>query len=382
MNSTLKHNVSSIFKSEFKTEPKLIFSPGRINLIGEHTDYNDGFVFPAAIDKGIYLAIEKSNTKSSKVIAIDGNDSYEFTLEDLQPITNGGWKNYVLGVIAEIQNLGRSIEPVNIVFSGDIPIGAGLSSSAALENAVVFGLNTIFNLGLTKEEMIHISQKAEHHFVGVNCGIMDQYASMFGQKDTALLLDCKTLETTTHKVDFGDYSLLLINTNVSHNLADSEYNKRRASCERAARALGKDSLRSTSKKDLLYKKSLVTNDDFNKALYVLEENERVKSAALAISNNDLKQLGQLLYQSHEGLSKHYKVSCSELDFLVSATTNNPDILGARMMGGGFGGCTINLIKTTEIAGFTKNIASIYIKEFHQKASFYQVNLSQGTHLLA
>lgn len=382
MNSTLKHNVSSVFKSEFKTEPKLIFSPGRINLIGEHTDYNDGFVFPAAIDKGIYLAIEKSNTKSSKVIAIDSNDSYEFTLEDLQPITNGGWKNYVLGVIAEIQNLGRSIEPVNIVFSGDIPIGAGLSSSAALENAVVFGLNTIFNLGLTKEEMIHISQKAEHHFVGVNCGIMDQYASMFGQKDTALLLDCKTLETTTHKVDFGDYSLLLINTNVSHNLADSEYNKRRASCERAARALDKDSLRSASKKDLLYKKSLVTNDDFNKALYVLEENERVKSAALAISNNDLKQLGQLLYQSHEGLSKHYKVSCSELDFLVSVTTSNPDILGARMMGGGFGGCTINLIKTTEIAGFTKNIASIYIKEFHQKASFYQVNLSQGTHLLA
>ena len=382
MNSTLKHNVSSIFKSEFKTEPKLIFSPGRINLIGEHTDYNEGFVFPAAIDKGIYLAIEKSNTKSSKVIAIDSNESYEFTLEDLQPITNGGWKNYVLGVIAEIQNLGRSIEPVNIVFSGDIPIGAGLSSSAALENAVVFGLNTIFNLGLTKEEMIHISQKAEHHFVGVNCGIMDQYASMFGEKDTALLLDCKTLETTTHKIDFGDYSLLLINTNVSHNLADSEYNKRRASCERTVRALGKDSLRSASKKDLLYKKSLVTNDDFNKALYVLEENERVKSAAFAISNNDLKQLGQLLYQSHEGLSKHYKVSCSELDFLVSTTTDNPDILGARMMGGGFGGCTLNLIARSVVDNFKQKISTAYRKKFNLECEFYSVQLSKGTHIIS
>lgn len=380
--NTLKQDIISSFQKEFNKQPLVIFSPGRINLIGEHTDYNDGFVFPAAINKGIYLAIEKSSTKTSKVIALDVNESFDFTLNAIHPIQHDDWKNYILGVISEIQNIGRTIEPISIVFGGNLSIGAGLSSSAALENAVVFGLNEIFKLELSKEEMIHISQKAEHHFVGVNCGIMDQYASMFGQKNSALVLDCKTLEATSYTINFKDYELLLINTKVSHSLANSAYNARRHSCERVARALKKDSLRFVSKKDLLAKKSLVTKDDFNKALYVLEENERVKAATLAISNNNLKQLGQLLFQSHEGLSKHYHVSCDELDFLVNKAKNTPDILGARMMGGGFGGCTLNLIKRSAVDNFKQHIAIAYRKKFNLECEFYSVQLSKGTHVIS
>lgn len=379
--NNLKLNISARFEKEFDTQPLVIFSPGRINLIGEHTDYNNGFVFPAAIDKGIYLAIAKSNTKKSKIISLDSNENYEFSLNDIEPIKNGGWKNYVLGVFSEIQKTGRTIEPVNIVFGGDIPIGSGLSSSAALENAFVFGLNEVFNLKLTKEEMIHISQKAEHNFVGVNCGIMDQYASMFGQENSALLLDCKSLEATNHKIDFGDYTLLLINTNVSHNLSDSEYNKRRATCERISKAFNKDSLREISILELETKKQQFLDGDYEKALYVLEENQRVLEASEAIKNNNLEKLGQLLFQSHDGLSNKYNVSCEELDFLVEQAKNNSQIIGARMMGGGFGGCTINIIKKNAIKDYSSHISKEYETKFNKACSFYHVNLSQGTHLL-
>lgn len=378
----LKSNIVSTFQKEFNSNPLLIFSPGRINLIGEHTDYNNGYVFPAAIDKGIFLAIEKSKTKTSKIIALDFNDYHEFLLDKAQPIKQGGWKNYVLGIISEIQKLEHKIDSVNIVFGGNIPIGAGLSSSAALENAVVFGLNELFQLGLTKKEMIHISQKAEHNFVGVNCGIMDQYASMFGKKSTALLLDCKTLEAISYEIDFKDYEFLLINTKVSHNLADSAYNERRHSCERVCRALKKDSLRNVNKPELLKKQSLLTKDDYKKSRYVLDENDRVIEASKAIENNDLKTLGALLYKSHEGLSNEYNVSCEELDFLVNEAKNNSEVLGARMMGGGFGGCTLNLIHSSAVENFKQNIAIAYQKRFKLECEFYSVQLSEGTHLIS
>lgn len=382
MNSTLKHTIRSRFKSEFKTEPMLIFSPGRINLIGEHTDYNNGFVFPAAIDKGMYLAIGTSDSNISKVVALDMNDSHEFIVNDLQPIKDGGWKNYILGVIAEIKNTGNNIAPINIVFGGDIPIGAGLSSSAALENAVVFGLNEWFQLGLTKTQMIHISQKAEHHFVGVNCGIMDQYASMFGEKNVVLLLDCQTLKAIPYKINFKNLEFLLINTKVSHSLANSAYNERRHSCERVSRALKKESLRAISKKELLAKKSLITTSDFVKASYVIAENERVKAASQAIADSHLEQLGQLLFQSHEGLSKHYNVSCDELDFLVDQAKKHPKVIGARMMGGGFGGCTLNLIQSTAVENFKQMIAVAYRKKFNLECEFYSVHLSEGTRIIS
>ncbi len=382
MNQTLIERTKTAFRKKFDQNPILVFAPGRINLIGEHTDYNQGFVFPAAIDKGIVAAVSKTNDDECIAVALDIEDSFSFQLNNLQPIVNGDWKNYVVGVVAEIQKKGKTIENFNLVFSGDIPNGAGLSSSAALENSVVFALNELFDLGFSKEEMIFISQKAEHNYVGVKCGIMDQYASMFGQENTALMLDCKSLEAIEHTIDFKDYTILLINSNVSHNLADSAYNERRTVCERVSRALKKQSLRDVSITELEAKKTLFTNNDYLKALYVLEENKRVHDASNAIKNNDLEFLGQLLFKSHEGLSKQYEVSCDELDFLVEEAQKNAQILGARMMGGGFGGCTINLIKKDAISHFTDRISKAYQTTFNKACSFYQVNLSKGTHLIA
>lgn len=382
MNNTIKQDVEAQFKFQFGSKPLMVFSPGRINIIGEHTDYNNGFVFPAAIDKGVYLAIDTTENSVCTVRAMDKKETFKFDLGDLKlDDSSSSWKNYILGVIAETQKIAKINTNFNLVFKGDLPIGAGLSSSAALENAVVFGLNELFKLGLSKRDMIYISQNAEHNYVGVKCGIMDQYASMFGQEDSALLLDCKSLEANPHKIDFGEYSLLLINTNVSHNLSDSEYNKRRATCEYISNAFNKDSLRDISISELKTKKQQFSNTDYEKALYVLEENKRVFEAAEAIKNKNLKQLGELLFQSHKGLSAQYKVSCNELDFLVDYAQKSDVVLGARMMGGGFGGCTINLIHSSAIDLFKKNIAMAYQNAFNINCDFYDIKLSKGTHLI-
>lgn len=228
MNINLIHKIRTSFQQTFKTEPLMIFSPGRINIIGEHTDYNDGFVFPAAVNKGIVAAIGKSDSKSSIAFAADKKETLEFSLNQIKPLVQGSWQNYILGVVAEIQNRSKTIGNFNIVFGGDIPGGAGMSSSAALENSVVFGLNELFDLGLSKDDMILISQKAEHNYVGLKCGIMDQYASMFGIKNNALLLDCRTVKSKPFEIDFKAYELILINTNVKHSLSDSAYNDRRS----------------------------------------------------------------------------------------------------------------------------------------------------------
>jgi len=378
MNHLLVDIVKSEFLKTFNSNPLLVFSPGRINLIGEHTDYNNGYVFPAAIDKGIVTAIAKSSLETSTLIALNTDDKYEFSTNNLVPLKNGSWQNYILGVISEIQKTGKRIENFNLVFSGDIPIGAGLSSSAALENSVIFALNELFKFGLTKKEMIFISQKAEHNFVGVKCGIMDQYASMFGQKDSAILLDCENLEAKTVKLNLQDYSLLLINTNVKHSLAESAYNERRTICENVSSKLGFDSLREASSKDLSTLKESLSKSEYQKALYVVQENSRVLEAFEAVKLNDISKLGELLFASHDGLKNQYKVSCKELDFLVGFAKNSNAVIGARMMGGGFGGCTINLIKTTKIDAFKIKIASSYYNTFENNCSFYKVNLSDGT----
>lgn len=381
MSEKLIDKVKRSFKDEFKTTPIVVFSPGRINLIGEHTDYNEGFVFPAAINKGIAIAIGKSDSNSSISYAVDMNELYELDIENIKPLQNGGWKNYVLGVVAEIQKLGKDIGNFNSVFAGNIPSGSGMSSSAALENSFVFGLNELFNLGLSKREMILVSQKAEHNFVGVKCGIMDQYASMFGVKDSALLLDCRSVESETYKIDFKDYKLMLINTNVKHDLSESAYNDRRKVCEKVSNLLEVKALRDASKEDLDHIKSEIPNEDYQKALYVINENNRVKKFAKAIEKNDIEVLGNLLYQSHEGLSNNYKVSCDELDFLVQCAKENPKVLGSRMMGGGFGGCTINLVEKDAFKTFKKNVSIEYRKAFGTDCSVYDVKLSQGTRLV-
>lgn len=381
MNKKLVNKVKNSFKDQFKTKPLIVFSPGRINLIGEHTDYNDGFTFPAAINKGIALAISKSALNVSSVYAINKEELYEFTTENIKPILDGGWKNYVLGVVAELQNLGKKLGNFNSVFAGNIPGGAGMSSSAALENSFVYGLNDLFELGLTKNEMILVSQKAEHNFAGVKCGIMDQYASMFGVKKSALLLDCRTIESKPYKIDFKEYKLMLINTNVKHDLSESAYNDRREVCEKISSLLQISALRDASKEDLDELIGKISDEEYQKALYIINENNRVKQFSEAINKDDIAALGDLLYQSHEGLSTKYKVSCEELDFLVDSAKECPNILGARMMGGGFGGCTINLVKKHEFKVFKKDISRKFRNKFKKECSVYSVKLSEGTHLV-
>ncbi|MCF7567156.1 galactokinase [Sabulilitoribacter arenilitoris] len=381
MRAKLINEVKNTFISIFKTKPILIFSPGRINIIGEHTDYNDGFVFPAAVNKGIVAAIQKTDANISTAYALDMDSKVEFDLDKLKPLAEGSWENYVCGVVAEIKNKNKVIGNFNIVFKGNIPKGAGMSSSAALENSVVFGLNELFNLGLTKHDMILISQKAEHNYVGVKCGIMDQYASMFGIKNNALLLDCRTIESKPYEIDFKDHQLMLINTNVKHSLSDSAYNDRRSACENIAELLGVKALRDATIIDIESIKDKVTLENFQKALYVIQENNRVIMASKAIEDNDLETLGSLIFQSHKGLQHQYKVSCNELDFLVEHAKKNKHVLGARMMGGGFGGCTINLIAKNEAKPFAKTIAKAYKEKFNRDCSIYFIKLSQGTHLV-
>ena len=371
-------DIKSFFKKKYNSQPLMIFSPGRLNLIGEHTDYNEGFVFPAAIDKGIYAAFQKSGTPTSTIHALDLDETMEFSLEQVKPINGGGWENYILGVVSEIQKKTKSLVPFNLVFGGDVPLGAGLSSSAALENAIVYGLNELMDLGFTKNEMILISQKAEHNFVGVKCGIMDQFASMFGEKNKALLLDCRKITAEPFTIDLHDHQILLVNTNVKHSLSDSAYNKRREVCEKVASLLKVKALRDVSISDLNTIKDKISEEAYQMALYVIEENKRVLKAGQAIKKNDIGELGLLLYQSHEGLQYQYKVSCDELDFLVKEARSNSKVKGARMMGGGFGGCTINIVQKEEVASFTEQVTKAYRKKFNFECSVYKVELYDGT----
>lgn len=381
MDSNLIKNIKTEFEASFQREPLLVFSPGRVNLIGEHTDYNNGFVFPAAIDKGIVLAITKSRNSYCTIKAFDLNEAYQFDLHSINPLPSNCWQNYVLGVVAEIMKRGKVIDNFDLVFGGDLSIGSGLSSSAAIENAVVFGLNELFQLEFTKLEMIYISQAAEHHYVGVLCGIMDQYASMFGKDKTAILLDCLTVTSKPHKIDLSDYNLVLINTNVKHSLADSAYNERRQTCENIAKKLSKSSLREVSLGDLKLIKDQLEEMDFKKALFVIQENERVIKAANALEAGDLSQFGNLMYQSHDGLQHQYKVSCDELDFLVDFTREIDGVIGSRMMGGGFGGCTINLIHNAVMDAVTSDIKIQYKEKFNRACTIFTVKISQGVHLI-
>lgn len=381
MKQELIDRVKNLYQEKFGSDFLLIGSPGRINLIGEHTDYNEGFVFPAAIDKGIVSAIGRSHSGKCHLFSADFETSFEFVPKVVKPLPNGEWRNYVLGVVGELEKKGIQVPAFNFVFTGDIPQGAGLSSSAALENSVVFGLNELFNLGLSKRDMIFISQKAEHNYVGVRCGIMDQYASMFGEEDKAVLLDCRTLESQLFPLEFENYQLVLINTNVSHNLVEAEYNDRRDVCEKVASLLNVDFLRDANETNLLAIKHQLTEEEYQKALYIIQENERVLMTGKALKDGDIEAFGELLFKAHSGAQNQFKISCTELDYLVDEARHNPDIIGSRMMGGGFGGCTINIVKKDSVKTFTKEIANTYLNKFGRNCSIYFVKISKGTHLI-
>jgi galactokinase len=371
------------FKS-FKTEIK-VASPGRINLIGEHTDYNNGFVMPAAIDKKIYFRFRKNNTKNLVRIYSETFDAYvEFNLQKLTKSPNS-WENYLLGVIDEIQKLGKQLQGFDCILKSELPIGAGISSSAALECGFAEGLNSLFNLDLVQMEIVKLSQRAENNFVGSNCGIMDQFASVMSKKDHFIKLDCESLEANFIPAKIEHCKLLLLNTNVSHNLADSEYNSRRQECETAVAVIQQKysavkSLRQVSFNMLEEFKEEIGAIGFKRCLYVLEENERVQETEKALRDGNLQTIGKLMYASHRGLQHQYEVSCPELDFLVDFSEEKPFIYGSRMMGGGFGGCTINLIEADKIDAYFKEVKKIYQEKFNITPTAITVVPDEGTQI--
>lgn len=374
--------VKEKFETLFGNDPLIIRSPGRINLIGEHTDYNEGFVLPAAIDKEIYFAFSKNNQDLCRVFSYDYGEMVTFPLRDFKPVPQG-WINYILGVVAQLQSNGHAVESFDCVFGGNIPIGAGLSSSAALENGVCLGLSSMFGLNLDRLSMIRYSQKAEHEYAGVACGIMDQFASMMGKAGHAIQLDCRTMEYGYFPLNLGDYQFILCDTKVEHALADSEYNQRRKECELGVAAVqnlysGINSLRDVTFEMLDTVRVEVPPTVYERCCFVLEENERLLTGSGRLEEGDLEGFGMLMYGSHDGLSRKYEVSCAELDFLVDFTRSRQEVLGARMMGGGFGGCTINLVKRDQKELFEAEISQAYQEQFMRKPEIYEVNIVDGT----
>ncbi len=363
----------------------MVMAPGRINLIGEHTDYNEGFVLPAAVDRAIYFAIAPSGHDKCNVFSLDMEEGISFSIHGLNP--GETWVNYLMGVMDAFARKGLPIHGVDCVFGGDIPAGAGLSSSAALCCGFAFGLNEIFKFGLSRVELAKMAQYAEHEFVGLQCGIMDQYASLFGVRDSALLLDCRTLQHEVVPVQLNDYALLLIDTKVKHTLASSAYNDRRAACEKGVQLMRHKnekvlSLRDVSRAMLYEHQDTLGEDVFIKCLFVVEEINRTQRAAEFLKQNNLKEVGKLMFETHWGLSRAYEVSCAESDFLVAlAEEEKKAVLGARQMGGGFGGCTINLIRKDAIKSFQEKVLDQYVATFNKEPSFYPVNLTQGTSLI-
>ena len=373
------------FKELFKKEPLLIRSPGRINLIGEHTDYNDGFVFPAAIDKEIHFAVAKNDINMFRFYAFDLQESFEMKVEDLKK-SKTSWANYLLGVAAQFKKAGYTLQGIDCVFGGDIPLGAGLSSSAAIENGFVFALKEILDVQVSKIQMIKMAQKAEHEYAGVMCGIMDQFASMTGKKDHAIKLDCRSLEFEYANIDLHDYEILLCNTNVKHELASSEYNTRRKECETGVEILQIYNKNISALRDVSLQLLEEHRDEFAPIVYkrcefVIKENLRVEKAFSALAKDDIKALGALMYQSHEGLRDDYEVSCKELDFLFDLAKNSEDVIGSRMMGGGFGGCTINIVKKEKVKSFSEEIIRKYTKLTGIEPEIYAVKITDGTGLI-
>lgn len=373
--------VKEKFHELFENEPVIISSPGRINLIGEHTDYNEGFVLPAAIDKKIIYAIALNGTDTCNAYALFNNELQSFSLKDVKP--SKGWINYLMGVVYQLQQRGFEVKGFNCVITGDIPIGAGMSSSAAVEGGLVVALDHLLGLGLNRMEMAKVGQLAEHTFPGVKCGIMDQFANLHGRKDRVMLLDCRSLEFRYFPFEFSkDYKIVLCNSMVHHSLASSEYNVRRAQCEEGVEVLkayfpGISSLRDLSAAQVEQYKDKLPAKVYDRCLYVTQENERVEKACAHLQKNELDEVGRLMYASHEGLSKLYEVSCPELDFLADLAKERPEVAGARMMGGGFGGCTINLVKTDRVDDFISFIQSRYKDNFGKVPEVYVTSIEDG-----
>ena len=380
----MKAKIAEKFKTLFGEDGDFFTSAGRINLIGEHTDYNGGYVFPGAVDKGIMAEIKLNGTEKVHVFALDLDEYVEFGLKEEDAPTQN-WARYVFGVCREIIKRGGKISGFNTVFAGDVPLGAGMSSSAALESTYAFALDYLFGLGIDKFELARIGQSTEHNYCGVKCGIMDQFASIFGKKGSLIRLDCKTMEYKYYPFHPDGYKLVLLDSVVKHELASSAYNKRRESCERAAAAIRKNHpevefLRDARMEWLGEVRDVISEEDYMRAEYVIEEVQRVLDVCDALERDDYETVGRKMYETHYGMSRLYEVSCEELDFL-NDIARECGVTGSRVMGGGFGGCTINLVKNDLYDAFIAKAIASFTEKFGHAPKVYDVVISDGARKL-
>ncbi|MBL7851563.1 MAG: galactokinase [Cyclobacteriaceae bacterium] len=378
--------LAKAFEDEFHQKPLIVRSPGRVNIIGEHTDYNEGFVLPAAIDKAAYVAVSLREDDEIHLRALDLQESFSVSIRDLRPVGDVSWPNYMLGAAAQFIKRGVKLPGFNAVLTSDVPMGAGLSSSAAVECATVFALNELLKSNVDRLTMVQMAQKAEHEFAGVMCGIMDQFASMMGKKDHVIKLDCRSLAFEYVPFRLEGVKVLLLNTNVKHSLASSEYNTRRKECERAvewvrAHVAGVNSLRDVTE-DMLDRYVLPQDKTVDmRSRFVVQEITRLQSGCEDLRRNDLSALGKKMFATHDGLSTMYGVSCRELDWLVDRVRDNPSVIGARMMGGGFGGCTINLVKEEGLEDLIASIKPAYEREMKLPLTHYVASIENGTEVV-
>ncbi len=376
----MQEQISIKFKELFQTEGGFFASPGRINLIGEHTDYNGGFVFPGAVDKGMIAEIKPNGTGTVRAYALDLSDYAEFGLTE-EAAPKASWARYIFGVCREIIKRGGNIQGFDTVFAGDVPLGAGMSSSAALESTFAFALNELFALGIDKFELAKIGQSTEHNYCGVKCGIMDQFASVFGKAGSLIRLDCRSLEYKYYPFNPVGYKLVLVDSVVKHELASSAYNKRRQSCENVVAAIRRNHpqvefLRDATMEMLSEVKADISAEDYMRAEYVIEEIQRVLDVCDALEHGDYETVGAKMYATHHGMSKLYEVSCEELDFL-NDIAKECGVTGSRVMGGGFGGCTINLVKEELYDHFIQTAVSAYKEKYGREPKIYDVVISDG-----
>ncbi|HHT30366.1 MULTISPECIES: galactokinase [Petrimonas] len=380
-----KEQVLKVYQEKFGNDtPEVYASPGRVNLIGEHTDYNGSFVFPGAIDKGMVAAIRLNGTDKVRAYAIDLDECSEFGLNE-EDLPKEGWAKYIFGVCREIVKRGGKVAGFDTVFAGDVPLGAGMSSSAALESTYAFALNDMLNLGIDTFELARIGQSTEHNYVGVKCGIMDQFASLFGKKGHLIRLDTKSMEYQYFPFNPEGYKLVLLDTVVKHELASSAYNKRRESCEHAAATIAKRHpevkfLRDATMEMLDEVKQEISEEDYMRAKYVIEETQRVREVSDALERGDYETVGAKMYETHHGMSKLYEVSCEELDFL-NGVAREHGVTGSRVMGGGFGGCTINLVKDELYDSFIADAKRQFKDKFGHEPKVYDVVISDGARKL-
>lgn len=383
----IKEKLQAVFFAKHAANPTVIVrSPGRVNIIGEHTDYNEGFVLPAAIDKAAYVAMSLRDDEEIHLTAQDLNETFSTTVSALKPVGDVSWPNYILGAVAQLAKRGIKLPGFNAVLSSDVPMGAGLSSSAAVECATVFALNHLLQTNIDRVTMVGMAQKAEHEYAGVMCGIMDQFASMMGKKDHVIKLDCRSLAYEYVPFKLDGIKIVLLNTNVKHSLASSEYNTRRNECTQAVEWIKAHHPEVTSLRHAtiaMLDEYVLPKDELidKRSRFVVEEIDRLLTGCADLQRGDIAALGKKMFATHEGLSKMYAVSCKELDFLVDFVRNRPEVLGARMMGGGFGGCTINLVKEEAIDALIAAVKPAYEAATGLQLDYYIASIENGTEII-